>query len=122
MFISSKLLVSDATARVARNDAIRYCKLLVPLSEFHRSETQQGFASGGCGKCKTFRVKVCRSRLASRGSSLIRTDRCITLDQLDSSNWNAQLLRDQLGLSRINSLTEIAFPGKRGDDSVGTDG
>src|ERR1039458_9475064 len=114
MLVSNKLLVPDMTPLVARDDAVRHCKLLDPLSQFHSSETQQGFASGGRGECETFRVKIRRSRLTSRRGSLIWTDRCIALDKLDATNWDAQLLRDQLGLSRKNSLTEIAFPCKCG--------
>ena len=110
------------TPHLARDDAIRHCELLDPLSQFHSSETQQGFASGGCGKCEIFPVKVRRSRLTSGRGSLIGTDRCIALDKLDATNWNAQLLRDQLRLSRKNSLTEIAFPCICCDDPIGADG
>src|ERR1035437_5874315 len=100
MLISNKLLVPDMKPLVARDDAVRHCKLLDPLSQFHSSEAQQGFASGGRGECETFRVKIRPSRLTSRRGSLIWTDRCIALDKLDATNWDAQLLRDQLELTR----------------------
>ena len=122
MLVSDKLLVPDVTPQVARDDAVRHRELRDRLSQFHSSESQQGFASGGGGKREILRVKVCWSRLTPRRGPLIRTDRCVALDQLDATNRNTQLLRDQLGLSRKNPLTEIAFPCVRGDDAIGSDG
>src|ERR1700691_2285771 len=122
MLVSDKLLVPDVTPHVARDDAIRHREPLDRLFQFHSSETQQSFASGGGGEGEIFRIKVCWSRLTSRRGPLIRTERCIALDQLDASDWNAQLLGDQLGLSRKNPLTEIAFPCVCGDDPIGVDG
>src|SRR5579872_295709 len=122
MLVSDKLLVPDVTPHLARDDAIRHGELLERLSQFHRSHTQQGFASGGSGKCEILQVKVRRSRLTSRGGSLIRTDRCIALDQLDAGDWNTQLLSNQLRLSRKHALAEIAFPRRCCHHSIGSDG
>src|SRR5450755_2144639 len=122
MLVSNKLLVLDMTPLVARDDAVRHCKLLDTLSQFHSRETQQGFASGGRGECETFRVKIRRSRLTSRRGSLIWTDRCIALYKRDATNWDAQLLRDQLVLSCKNSLTEIAFACICCDHPIGANG
>jgi hypothetical protein len=51
---------------------------------------------------------------------LIRSDRRIALQKLDTGKWNAQFLRDELGLSGKNALPEIAFPGIGSDAPIGS--
>ena len=47
---------------------------------------------------------------------------CVALNQFYAGDRDAQLLRDQLGLSGKDALPEVALSGVRGDGAVGADG
>src|SRR5215471_16208292 len=100
------------------DDPVLYNELIEGDAEPRRRALQERFTSGGASKGQVRPVEIGRMRLRSGCRSLIGSERGVALNETNAIERNRELFGNQLRLSRVEAMAELAFAGVGGDVAI----